>query len=526
MAITLAEAVVKVKMDDTVYKKQLSALGSQLNKFSGFLSKKILLPSLALGGKGIFDYLKTTDKLAKQTNAAINTLKFSFKQFSFRLGEVIIQKFRLVEVIGKLSKALNSLNAEKIDKILDVIKWTAVSAIILKVASSLLTAAGAINSIRNGIIAIEATKGVGAVAKGVGKGYGPSIAQGAATGGAGAITWFIVAMRKAWFESISRITKYYEISFNRTINKTLRASLKSAQGPKPDLFFKSFTKLLSMKMIREQKSLQPVELLDPMKNTKSLISFKVALGGLFAVLKRWAIIELAIHTLGKVFETFGFDVSTLTKGLKLLWDFIKTFASKLWSALGVLSGMMDLLLSPIKAVINIIIDSLSLLVSALSFNAKTISEAWKKFGDNFYKNGELVTDSLDKIKSNWNDWWNTQATSGQAKDKKVFAESIGTTGLEGLNQVFQDFYSQTMMLELEKEQVSLLKQIRDNTANNAKNFPINQALKENMQSAYTGNLKPTTYNTTMDAYKKEVRSGSVYASTMDMIRKQTAMPAF
>ena len=494
MAITIGEAVVKAKLDTKEFNSQLKAMSKAFNKSANFLSKTIIAPAIALGSLGVFKYLKTTDALARATNASIISLKISFNQLLFRIGETIIKKFKLIETMDKLRKVIDGLDEKKINTILDVVKWTAVSVIVMKLASGLLNAARAINTIRNGVIAMEGAKVGGAVATGASTGIGSGIGSG--------ISLLIYSFR----EQIKKmIIKYLPV-------RSVSGAPLSGMGVK-ELYVGRGAGMMPMTGNREVTGLTTNIFSSLKLNSLYLVK---SLLGLSAVVYASALVFKALKPyLGEVADSF-----------KESLPWIVTFSNWIKSLGGILN-MLSISFDYLKASVGLVADSF---IVAMNIVGAGIASLAAIFTDILRLDFFDIKDDLkgifidldNRIKDIVDNRAKIFSEIGkerkeQAPDKKVFASSISSTSIEGLNRAFQEYYSQTMALDVQKdiasraekqraEQIALLQEIRDNKYTNK---------NTNVPTPKVGEyFIPNSMGT-----------GSIYNSTMDMIRSQ-GQPVF
>ena len=168
----LAEALVKIRMvydganvksetkravdDQTkVYKQQMTHLRKEsralisVGREIGKVGELLMIASgLGAGGmlwEGIKTYMKTTEVGAEKLRQAMNGLHKSYEQFLARIGKAVTQSGLLAKVVERLKGFLDSLNEEKILKILNYAKWTAVLGVIMKITGELIKWTGEIS---------------------------------------------------------------------------------------------------------------------------------------------------------------------------------------------------------------------------------------------------------------------------------------------------------------------------------------------------------------------------------------------
>jgi hypothetical protein len=166
MPIPLADALVRVRLvaDKSDFKAQTSRqvddatkmlrvqvgnlrkearafgiIGRDLNKIASTIFKFVVAPTIALGGLGVKKYMETTEVGAKKLREAMAGLHHSWDQFLARVGRVIYNSGILSKVIEKLSHFLNSLNDEKILRIINYAKWAAILGVITKIGGVIAT---------------------------------------------------------------------------------------------------------------------------------------------------------------------------------------------------------------------------------------------------------------------------------------------------------------------------------------------------------------------------------------------------
>lgn len=485
--VPIVEALVVLKLDETKFGQELNNLtkrisktvnnklgqqmqnlGKQLNKTANFLSKVIIAPTIALGGVGFIKYLKTTDQLARQTNATLNSLKFAFSQFLFRLGEVIIKKFQLIKVMEKLKDILNNLDTKKIGVILDVVKWVAVSVIILKLASSLLIVAGALVKIRNGMIAIEAARATGAMVSNTSAG----VQAGAVGSGANVlIAHLIVRIKEVW--------------------RGLGQVIKPLNKVKPMPSFPLVNKVKPMSGFPLDNTVASAKSVKEFSKVTAFNNVAGALGKLFVVLVAFDAIAKA---LAPELERFNVSFKDIFKALGTILKYvIQTISAVVttilagFSAIGSLIGlgMRTIGVAIGTGLQNIITLTLGIINSVMSGGVftkngrKAIGETTDSVVNNFNGGFDQIEDFFNKyfmkdLESSGNKiidaWkniggknWFGPDKDNQEAPKNVFAESISSTDISGLNKAFQDFYSQTALLTETQTQTNLLKEIAMNT---------------------------------------------------------------
>jgi hypothetical protein len=166
MPIPLADALVRVRLvaDKSDFKAQTSRqvddatkilrsqignlrkearafgiIGRDLNKIAATIFKFVVAPTIALGGLGVRKYMQTTEVGAKKLREAMAGLHHSWDQFLARVGRVIYNTGILSKVIERLRHFLNSLDDEKILRILNYAKWAAILGVITKMGGVIFT---------------------------------------------------------------------------------------------------------------------------------------------------------------------------------------------------------------------------------------------------------------------------------------------------------------------------------------------------------------------------------------------------
>lgn len=443
--IDIADAVVKVKLEKSSFGRDMKKMVREFDSMANKLSKTIIAPTIALGTLGVMKYLKTTDALARSMNASIIKLKFSFNQFLFRLGETIIKKYELVKVIDKLSAALNKIDSKKISAFLDVVKWTAITVLIMKSVAALVRLSGVITNIRNGMLELEGVKAVagakgGAVSTAVGTGAGFGITQ--------AIVKGVVHFKADIISTFKKIS----ISFS---NAWVMAQAKSMSNETYKMGFigKATDRITGIGRggLGRSGYGSTSAMGKAGEFTASLVSFMGQIKAIGAILIRLAApVLLVVSAFKAVFTTF--------QNVGVTFEWFTSSLSKVFTALEYLSNA-------IGSVVDVISIGIKTLGVAFALVAKTytlglVGNSYKDIISN-YTDDVMIT--FQKRIDSWKAIGNkSNEASG---DKSVYASSVSSgIGVTELNKAFQDYYSQTMMYDIGKQQVDLLKQIVKNTA--------------------------------------------------------------
>src|ERR1035437_4765554 len=100
--------------------RSLHTVVHALDSVANTIFKYMLAPGAAIGMLGIHKYMQTTDSGAVALNQSITQLKYAYNQLLARIGQVLVEKLKLVDVIYKIRNYINTLDDQKIAR---MVKW-------------------------------------------------------------------------------------------------------------------------------------------------------------------------------------------------------------------------------------------------------------------------------------------------------------------------------------------------------------------------------------------------------------------
>ncbi len=178
------------------YTENLKTLTSKIDATIQKSTRTILVPAIGMMIAGLNKYLQTTDAGAIKLQMSINTLRYSFYQLLARIGQVITEKYRLVDVIKKLAAALNSISPAKISAFLDAAKWMAIVSVTSLLVKNIVGMVAGMTSLAALLKKISLFKAV-STAGGAGvSATGGGAAVGAASGFGGVISTIVGSLAK------------------------------------------------------------------------------------------------------------------------------------------------------------------------------------------------------------------------------------------------------------------------------------------------------------------------------------------
>ena len=215
---TIAEYGIKLKVDNTDFKKQigdlrkearaLGQIGKEFSHAAHFLTAAVVAPITALGTMGVKKYLESTDAGAKTLKSSLSSLSESWNQMLGRIGKVIVGHGELGKKVESLKHWLDSIDEKKINQMLNLAKWAAMLATVLKIT-------GEFYKWRSLILKMEVNEGILAMleAKRGGKsgGAGQGILATFGVGGLAGISKILSDFQKGLDQGSLSLTRFWQI---------------------------------------------------------------------------------------------------------------------------------------------------------------------------------------------------------------------------------------------------------------------------------------------------------------------------
>ena len=398
-AITLAEALVLVKLDDTVFKKQISTMSKSMDsvfKASG----KIAATGFAIGLKGVNNYLKTTDAGAVRLRGSLITLEYAFFQMSARIGKVISEKYKLTNVIDKLSEAMMNLKSKDIKEILKMFEFSGAVYGVGKLTTSLAPLATALFSVMTYMKQIDTVKSVGGLKKS--------------------------------FAAMPNVNTIYQ---------------SASKGP------------INVGSYVDETMASKKTMVGSAKNGKFAGEGMVA--SLAKVARVGAIVTVAFTAISRILERLGVKMPKLSdifskfnNVLSILGGIIMFIIEPLIKFTNVLVDLIFIIVEASKGIWNWfkskkdpfgqLQKSLDVMYETL-YDTSGFEKAWKI------------------MKTNWDELVNGKKPEAEEEDKpfQKYGSAGGAVSFEGLNRAMQDFYNQNQLLEVNQKQLNCLEEIKN-----------------------------------------------------------------
>lgn len=469
--------------------RALGMIISGLNRFGSALTRAIVAPLTAISTLGVRKFLQTTDLGALELKKQLKGLTESWDQMLARIGAAIYRHTELSKIIQGIKNFMDSIDEKKIMKILEVGKWAAILLVVVRISSYILSWVQAVVKMEAAFKTLQ-TKGwfggvpgdggTAAPAAGSAAGQYLGSSAGAAAGAAGAMPGI---MKSA--ELKFKIAKLDDMQSQvDAVNKVLANQsdrfVKATMARNKDFY---------AKMALLEKEIAAMTAVTSVSMSSKLTVFLKSLGTMGKIIG--AIAAVIISVVG-YFQGFSNETDKMTPGInaimklfEIIGDIISLISKSLYSVAAGVGGLLrfqwDMATSFFKE------DPVGAAQSAIKNYLKKTDKLKEMLFDAIVSmfGMELPEESRGTpLLEEEARRYGVKAPEGikygsiNKPEKFSFGSTLmGPSSPIELNRIFQEMALQDQVIDLNKEQLKVLREIETNTADNHP-WPTKPALFE------------------------------------------------